>query len=231
MNQVVVKSRNAGRVSVNSLDHSRGKISVRSSESLFNAAGFVEKSGIAYPPKLWDGTTTSYLLYDNGWRYANGEFNRNNPESPLYYQCLDYSSDVPFTTLSYPNRFGNYERFTNLNGSSITGNVLSIIDNLYNCIYAISPELNVMEGHLNKANNFNIGDYNNFRVANIQEVVSVLNDWRNYEPLTYFTNTISGLVLNARYQFIQVFYWYKSSLAVVASSAWYGHALYIKYLD
>src|SRR5690554_4618740 len=93
-----------------------------------------QKSGIAYPPKGWSGQTISYRKNDEGWRWQNGDFERVSPSNPLYAQSLDFSSGT-LRKLKYPNIFGTFERYTDLDGGQYwTNTERTFIDHYYGCI-------------------------------------------------------------------------------------------------
>lgn len=73
------------------------------------------QEGISYfDPNRAAHPIQSYADYDDGWRVLNNQFYVTNPEFPLYEQRLD---PTDHTKLMFPNIWGNYERYTRLDGS------------------------------------------------------------------------------------------------------------------
>lgn len=109
MSEVIVQSKKRGTVAVAA--EKKGAINVGTERIVVNP-----QSGIAYPPKRWNGNKISYRIGDEGWRFGQGEFKRNNPPMPLYTQDFDYDAAEPLLKLKFPNKHGNYDRFTDVNG-------------------------------------------------------------------------------------------------------------------
>lgn len=77
------------------------------------------KSGIAYrEPNMSSITNTSYADYDAGWRSQNNAYVNVQPDNPLYFQDLDYTSLDPYNTLKFNNIHGNKHRFTDTLGAN-----------------------------------------------------------------------------------------------------------------
>lgn len=134
-----------------------------------------QRSGIAYPPKRWTGQNIISATGDEGMRYFNGSFKRNNPSNPLYYQDLDYNSNDPFFTLKYKNEFGNYNRYTQIDGSDINNmphrDLIYFRDNLQNCIIVKNNIEQTFTDHFIQSSFFlEIEGYTNFEIANLPEV-------------------------------------------------------------
>lgn len=169
MKEVIVQSKKKSSVFV--ADKPTPTISIKSPRM----GGQQPKEGIAYPPKRWTGQKVSYLQYDEGWRYAQGEFERINPENPLYYQELDFSAPDPELTLKHPNSFGNFHRLTDLQGNewfaaNYQGDELIFMDHLQGCYIVQLRYLQDVFFYYNLVSNYSVQGVSNWSIVNTLEM-------------------------------------------------------------
>lgn len=170
------------------------------------------KSGIGYPPKLWSGEYISYNINDEGWRFSNLEFVRNNPINPLYMQDLDYSSAKPVLTLKHKNFHGNYNRFTDINGGVDFLDQDYFEDHLQGCRFVklgytdFYPSFINLNIAISIINGFEYNSIVGWSIANQMESYSVVRALRDANLIVsmanaspYYLQTSTPRRLNANY--------------------------------
>ena len=169
MGEVIVQSKKKSRVFV--ADKPTPTIFIKSPR----IGAQQPKVGVACPPKRWTGQSVSYLQHDEGWRYARGDFERFNPENPLYHQELDFSHPIPDLTLKHNNLFGNKRRLTDLQGNgwfaaNYQGDELIFMDHLQGCYIVQLRYLQDVFFYYNLVGNYSIEGITGWSIVNTLEM-------------------------------------------------------------
>jgi hypothetical protein len=205
------------------------------------------KSGIGYMrSRLWSGQIVSYYEGDEGWQWQRGDFDDFNTVNCEYIQTLDMDAIKPFTRLKYPNKFGNYDRFTSIDGNQIYNEVPNIfpinasavkhkliVDNLYNIAhiirdgnYSYQNDSHVTNG-FNIAANYTIYGLDNFRVTSLNVLANLRDnnlqsDLMNYPPFNW---TMGGAVVNTSTLLnnSNVYSFYSNDLRLFRYNTWHAY--------
>ena len=118
---------------------------------------------------MWSGQNVIYNTGDDGSRFASGEFERDNPVNASYFQSLDFQASEPFTTLKNLNKFGNYERFTAIDGSQTYLADDYILDNLYNCMFVKPTNEDTFSDQVTYLSSLTVEGVIGFSIANNEE--------------------------------------------------------------
>ena len=148
------------------------------------------KVGIAYTPVQLTDQTISYRVGDNGYHNGIGTYNYTNPVYPVNYAQLSN-----FLTLVSENSFGNFSRYTDINGLQVYADNY-VIDHYRNLgIYRIRLGSGTWNTHIDTAEASTQNGFTDWRLANNSEVSSML----NYGQLSIFTGspliTIGGVII------------------------------------
>lgn len=199
------------------------------------------KEGIAYPPKRWSSIRVSTRFGDEGWRYANEDFVRVNPENPEYYQDLDYEANDPFFTLKYPNIFGNHNRITDLDGDQVypqfSGHLIPFYDHLQGAVFVLNQTHQLYDDHVIAAHQLSLGGFDKFEVANSPELMDLQTRLDYNSFLSNPTHPVQGQILVSTIDGPNVkrIYSYdgddRYTNMLVAPSSQESAAYYIQYLD
>lgn len=135
----------------------------------------ITPSGIAYErPKI----TGQYIVHrtgDDGWHLANGTYDYPTPANPLYVQTLDTTaSSNAWRILKHPNIFGNYNRITNLDGTTMSGSVDgAVIDHLTGLMWKYDPYTGIWDDAIDYAHTLTYNGHSDWRMPNINEALSI----------------------------------------------------------
>lgn len=133
-------------------------------------------SGIAYNFPFFDGQEDTYADGDSGWHYQNGTYNYTPPPYPVSYARLDFSVAGTFGKLVSNNAFGNKDRYTDTTGSQTYANGF-LIDHFTGIMWRLNiyGTDNWVTSVQTNTHGALIDGYNDWRVANIEELQTIIN--------------------------------------------------------
>lgn len=168
--------------------------SISASASFANqtVTGGISPSGILYQRPVLTGQTTSYANYDDGWNLANNVYDYTRPANPATVAELDHDAAEPFITLKQNNAFGNKNRFTDDAGGQTYSNSYAI-DHLTGLgwYYTIQFGGSNWTTQLSSANSSTLLTYTNWRMANLQELLTICN--YQAQPRVFSYSPFSGI--------------------------------------
>lgn len=138
--------------------------------------------------------------FDNIYLSYNKYFDYEIKENALYTQTLNPDSDYPFKTLKYPNSFGNYNRFTDMNGLQ-EYNQFYTIDHLTGLGWNFDfIEMGSMtqEELLNFIPTQTYHGFDNYRIPSQKVFKSLNRDLVRY-PLDYLPFSLNNIVTKSKY--------------------------------
>lgn len=151
-------------------------------------------SGIAYQRPMVAIQSTSYNLYDAGWRLAN-TVRPSQPPYPISYAELDWTALNPFITLKENNAFGNKNRWTDELGTQAYATNYAIDHLTGYGIALITPVTANWATALSNINSLTHATFSDYFMPTLDEFNSVcdmeLTDAINYSPLSNFS-IVSG---------------------------------------
>jgi len=144
-------------------------------------------SGILYKRPIYSGFRTSFATYDDRWQADNGTYDYNNA-TPATIARLDLDNTYPFHFLIDNNSFGSKSRFTDENGDYYTNPFDAstatdvgaygsgyLIDHLTGLGWKITSETSaIWVNALSNANSKTYATFTDWRVSNVNEIISVL---------------------------------------------------------
>lgn len=131
--------------------------------------GPIIKSGIGYNRQhLLNLPRFSGQLYDVGWRVEQGEFDFPTPENPLYMQQLDYTAEFPFATLKHLNKWGTFDRYTDVFGGQDYADPRLMQEHLVGCTF-YAADMAAPKDHDALAYNLDYAGMQSWRNAGIIE--------------------------------------------------------------
>jgi len=143
------------------------------------------------------GQVVSYAVYDDGWNLANGVYDYLVQPNPLYTQDLDTSSPTPLSTLKYLNAFGTYDRFTEEDGTVMSGGTqFWIIDHLtglmwFNYGVGIRDSFDNLMGVGGIIEGISLNGFTDWRSPNKNEIISIQdNGWDRVSGSPYLLDNL-----------------------------------------
>lgn len=129
--------------------------------------------GIAYSRVRNTNAITQFRVGDDVYNRINNPYS-DPPANPAYIQSLDLTAGVDiWKTLKFNNEFGNKNRFTDpLGGQDFIGQGANI-DHLTGVMYRYASFNGTWDDGIDTANGLSFLGYNDWRVCNIFEVMSL----------------------------------------------------------
>lgn len=157
-------------------------------------------SGIAYQTIPNTGQLISYRTGDDGDANSNGLHFNSFPAYPINFAQQDYLAVNPFTTLVDNNIAGNKSRFTDENDLQVYGNGLVKCHLNKRMYYVVVLPSNNWNNLIDAANASTQGGFNDWRLANIEEIEALgnksLSDTMNYAPINIGANNFHSSTTN-----------------------------------